>query len=163
MRGCLGGSSGGIGSFTLAAIYPEVFQAFADNSGDSAFDHCYLNDMPEFVKAMAKCDYDVADFIKRIPEIQPKDDDFQIDPEHRRDVRLLRPEPRGANGLRMPFDVYTGRLVPEVWAKCLPHDPVRMVARYADNLRKLRYRFVDCGTKDQFHLYLGCPPAPRRA
>jgi len=30
-----------------------------------------------------------------------------------------------------------------------------MVEPYADNLRKLRYRFVDCGTKDQFHLCTG--------
>ena len=30
-----------------------------------------------------------------------------------------------------------------------------MVEPYADNLRKLRYRFVDCGTRDQFHLYTG--------
>ncbi len=155
MRGCIGGSSGGIGSFTLAAIYPDVFQAFADNSGDSAFDHCYLNDVPAFVKAIARYDYDVAAFIKRIPEIQPKDDDFNMILNLVAMSACYAPNPEAPMGFEMPFDVYNGRLVPEVWAKFIQHDPVQMVARYADNLRKLRYCFVDCGTKDQFHLYLG--------
>ena len=56
---------------------------------------------------------------------------------------------------RRRVQVRTGKLFPEVWAKFLLHDPVNMVEHYANNLRKLRYRFVDCGTKDQFHLYLG--------
>ena len=63
LRGCIGGSSGGIGSFTLAALYPDVFQAFADHSGDSAFDHCILGDVPAFVQGIAKYDYDVASFV----------------------------------------------------------------------------------------------------
>ena len=71
LRGCIGGSSGGIGSFTLAALYPDVFQAFADHSGDSAFEQCYLHDVPAFVQAIAKYDYDVASFVKQVPDIQP--------------------------------------------------------------------------------------------
>jgi hypothetical protein len=65
------------------------------------------------------------------------------------------PNPEAPLGFELPFDVRTGKLFPEIWAKFLPHDPVNMVEPYADNLRRLRYRFVDCGTKDQFHLYLG--------
>jgi enterochelin esterase family protein len=156
MRGCIGGSSGGIGSFTLAAIYPEVFQAFADHSGDSAFDICYLNDIPHVVKAMAKYDYDVASFVKQIPDIQPKDDDFQVLLNMVAMSSCYSPNPEAKPlGFELPFDVRTGRLRPEVWEKWLPHDPVNMVAPYADNLRKLRYCFVDCGTKDQFHLFTG--------
>ncbi len=45
-HGLFGGSSGGIGSFTLAAKHPDVFQGFADHSGDSGFESCYLNDIP---------------------------------------------------------------------------------------------------------------------
>jgi enterochelin esterase family protein len=156
LRGCIGGSSGGIGSFTLAALYPDVFHGFADHSGDSAFEICYLNDIPHVVQAMAKYDYDVASFVKQIPDIEPRDDDFQVLLNMVAMSACYSPNPDAKPlGFELPFDVRTGRLLPEVWAKWLPHDPVRMVARYADNLRKLRYRFVDCGTRDQFHLFTG--------
>ena len=155
LRGCIGGSSGGIGSFTLAALYPDVFQAFADHSGDSAFDQCYLADVPKVVQAMAKYDYDVASFVKQIPDIQPKDDGFQVVLNMVAMSACYAPNPDAPMGFELPFDVRTGKLLPEVWARFRAHDPVNMVAPYADNLRKLRYRFVDCGTKDQFHLYLG--------
>jgi enterochelin esterase family protein len=155
LRGCIGGSSGGIGSFTLAALYPDVFQAFADHSGDSAFEYCYLADVPKVVQAIAKYDYDIASFIRQIPDIQPKDDDFQVVLNMVAMSACYAANPGAPLGFDLPFDVRTGRLIPEVWAKFLPHDPVNMVAPYAGNLRKLRYRFVDCGTRDQFHLYLG--------
>lgn len=155
LRGCIGGSSGGIGSFTLAALYPDVFQAFADHSGDSAFEICYLSDIPKVVQAMTKYDYDVAAFVKQIPDIQPKDEQFSDLLNMVGMSACYAPNPDVPMGFELPFDVRTGRLIPEVWAKFLQHDPVRMVERYADNLRRLRYRFVDCGIKDQFHLYTG--------
>ena len=93
--------------------------------------------------------------MKQIPDIQPKDDDFDMILNFVAMSACYAPNPDAPMGFEMPFDVRTGRLFPEIWAKFLPHDPVHMVERYADNLRKLRYRFVDCGTKDQFHLYLG--------
>jgi enterochelin esterase-like enzyme len=155
LRGCIGGSSGGIGSFTLGALYPDVFQAFADHSGDSSFEHCYLKDVPKVVQAMAKYDYDVAGFIKQIPDDQPKDDDFQVILNMVAMSACYAPNREAPMGFELPFDVRTGKLFPEVWAKFRAHDPVNMVEPYAANLRKLRYRFVDCGTKDQFHLYLG--------
>ncbi len=156
LRGCIGGSSGGIGSFTLATLYPDVFQAFADHSGDSAFEICYLNDIPKVVQAMAKYDYDVASFVKQIPDIQPKDEQFDDLLNMVAMSACYSPNPDAKPlGFELPFDVRTGKLFPDIWAKWLPHDPVRMVEPYADNLRKLRYRFVDCGTKDQFHLYTG--------
>jgi enterochelin esterase-like enzyme len=155
LRGCIGGSSGGIGSFTLAALYPEVFHAFADHSGDSAFEQTILHDIPAFVQAIAKYDYDVASFVRQIPDIQPKDEAFNIILNFVAMSACYAPNLDAPMGFDLPFDVHTGKVNREVWGRFLPHDPVNMVARYADNLRKLRYRFIDCGTKDQFHLYLG--------
>ena len=154
-RGCIGGSSGGIGSFTLAALHPEVFQGFADHSGDSAFQQTILADVPAVVSALAKWDYDVAEFVRRIPDIEPKDDDYQMILNFVAMSACYAPNPDAPLGFELPCDLRTGRLLPDVWAKFLPHDPVNMVAPYADNLRKLRYAFIDCGTRDQFHLYLG--------
>jgi len=58
-------------------------------------------------------------------------------------------------GFDLPFDPYSGELRPDVWAKFQQFDPVHAAERYAESLRQLKFRFVDCGTKDQFHLYLG--------
>ena len=154
-RGCVGGSSGGIGSFIMAAKHPDIFHGFADHSGDSGFESCYLNDIPKFVRAMAKYDYDVGRFIREIPTHLPKDDDFQVVLNMVAMASCYAPNPDAPLGFELPFDVYTGRLKPEVWERFRAHDPVNMVAPLADNLRKLRFRYIDCGTRDQFHLFLG--------
>jgi len=154
-RGCIGGSSGGIGSFWLAARHPDVFQAFADHSGDSAFEYCYLCDVPEFVQAMEKYDYDVAEFIRRIPEVQPKDDAFHNVLNMVAMSACYSPNPESPLGFELPVDPYTGELRPEVWRKWQAFDPVNLVEPLADNLRKLRLIWIDCGKKDQFRLYLG--------
>jgi hypothetical protein len=40
--------------------------------------------------------------------------------------------------VHLPFDLQTGRLVEDVWARWLARDPVRMVPAHADALRGLR-------------------------
>jgi enterochelin esterase-like enzyme len=155
MRGCVGGSSGGIGSFVMGAKHPDVFQGFADHSGDSAFEYCYLADVPAFVQDIAKYDYDIGKFIAQIPEIYPRDNSFMNLINFIAMSACYAPNPDSEHGFDLPFDPYDGTLRLDVWAKFRENDPVHMVKRYANNLRKLRFIFVDCGTKDQFHLYLG--------
>lgn len=162
MRGCIGGSSGGIGSFWLAARHPDVFQAFADHSGDSAFEYCYLGDVPEFVQAMEKHDYDVAEFVRRIPEIQPKDHQFDMVLNFVAMSACYSPNPEAPLGFDLPVDSYTGELRPEVWEKWRAFDPVNLAEPLADNLRRLRLLWIDCGKKDQFHLYLGARQLHRK-
>lgn len=155
MRGCIGGSSGGIGSFWLAARHPDVFQAFADHSGDAGFEYCYLGDVPQVVQALEKYDYDVAEFVRRIPEIQPKDRDFDMILNFVAMSACYSPNPEAPPGFDLPVDPFTGELKPDVWEKWRAFDPVNLVEPLADNLRRLRLIFIDCGKKDQFHLYLG--------
>jgi len=44
-----GHSSGGYNSIVLGMRHPEVFQALADHSGDSAFEYSYLPDFPKAI------------------------------------------------------------------------------------------------------------------
>ena len=62
----------------------------------------------------------------------------------------------------LPFDTATGALKPDVFARWLEWDPVRMVPPYADALRSLRAIWIDAGTRDEYHLDLGAE-AFRRA
>lgn len=155
-RGCVGGSSGGIGSFSLAAKYPNIFQAFASHSGDSAFEYCYFPDFPKFIQQIKKYDYKLENFIRAIPEIQPKDENF---------LNLLNITAMSASyspnievkplGFELPFDIYSGKINFEVWKKWLAFDPIHMVEKYQDNLKKLKFCYIDCGQQDQFNLFLG--------
>lgn len=151
----MGGSSGGIGAFTLAAKHPDVFEAFADHSGDSAFDSCYLNELPRFVQAIEKFGHSVEEFLRRMPDLQPKDDDFNTVLNLVAMSACYAPDPGSPLGFDLPFDPYTGAMRDDVWNRFIKHDPVEMVEPYQENLRRLRLLYIDCGKKDQFHLYLG--------
>lgn len=155
-RGCVGGSSGGIGSFSLAVKHPNVFQAFANHCGDSAFEYCYLSDVPKFSQAMERYDYNLESFVKVIPTIQPHDHHFMTLLNLTAMAACYSPNPSVKPlGFELPFDPYSGTLREEVWSKWLQFDPVRMVEPYLNNLRQLKFAFIDCGKRDQFHLYLG--------
>lgn len=58
-------------------------------------------------------------------------------------------------GIDFPFDLKTGEWRPEVWTRWRRWDPVNMVERYVRNLRKLRFLYIDCGTRDQYNLIWG--------
>jgi enterochelin esterase family protein len=155
-HGVFGGSSGGIGAFTLAAKHPDVFQGFADHSGDSGFESCYLNDIPAFVQAIAKYDHDLEKFVRSIPStVDPRVEGFDVLSNFVGMASCYGANPDAPLGFELPFDLYTGKMDWAKWEQWRRHDPVNMVAPYAGNLRKLKFRYVDCGTRDQFHLYLG--------
>src|SRR2546423_1592242 len=73
------------------------------------------------------------------------------------------PWPADPDGtVRLPFDPATSELLPEVWARWLAWDPVRMVSGHADALRGMRAIYIDAGKRDQWFLDLGAE-AFRRA
>jgi hypothetical protein len=55
----------------------------------------------------------------------------------------------------LPYDLRTGRLIPEVWERWLRWDPVRMASEHAEALRSMRAVYIDAGKKDQYYLDLG--------
>ncbi len=66
------------------------------------------------------------------------------------------PNPKSKElGVDLPFDWETGEFREDVWRRWLEWDPVRMVEKYEENLRKLKFIYIDCGTKDEFNLYWG--------
>jgi hypothetical protein len=65
------------------------------------------------------------------------------------------PDPRAPNGFRLPFNLETGEVLPERWKKWRDNDPVNLVTRYRDNLKSLRGIYIDCGSRDQYHIQYG--------
>lgn len=154
-RGVFGKSSGGYGSIVLGMKHPDVFGAVACHSGDMYFDLVYVPDFPKFLNAIQKAGGLEKWWIEF--ERKPKKENRDIEAV---DILAMAaaysPNPIAQPfPIDFPFDLDTGELKPDVWARWLELDPVRMVERYADNLKKLRLLFIDCGTRDEFNLHFG--------
>jgi hypothetical protein len=154
--GVFGKSSGGFGSIVLGMRHPDVFKAVADHSGDSNFELCY---MPDACEAL--------DQFREAGGPQAWLDKFWLDENRHRNkwqkalnflamAAHYSPNPDSPHlGIDLPFDLETGEFRWDVWHRWMEWDPVRLVERYADNLRMLRLIYVDCGTKDEFALHWG--------
>jgi hypothetical protein len=153
-RGIAGKSSGGYGAMVTPMLRPDLFGGLATHAGDALFEVCYLPEFRDAARAL-RDHYDGSfdkfweDFRGRIPD---KDSDNV----------LLNAWCMAAcystdddGTVRVPFDVDTGELLPDVWQRWLDWDPVRMVPKHADALRGMRAIYIDAGTRDQWFLDLG--------
>ena len=158
----MGHSSGGYGALVLGMRHPSIFQAIADHSGDSAFEYCYLPDFPKALEAYRRSGGDHSDPKKWFEDFWRKPNKYQ----DRDDMTALNilgmaahysPNPQSPYlGCDFPFDLETGEINQDVWNRWTSYDPTRMVAKYQDNLMKMKLIYIDCGTKDEFNIHLGC-------
>jgi S-formylglutathione hydrolase FrmB len=161
-RAIMGKSSGGYGAMVSAMLRPDVFGAFATHAGDALFEVVYQPAFREDARTLRdkyRGSFDVfwADFRSRPPMSQGGDDSLV------NTYAMAACYSADADGrVRFPFDLETGEHDPEVWARWLEWDPVRMVPRHEGALRSMRAIWVDCGKRDQFFLDLGAE-AFRRA
>lgn len=159
-RAIAGKSSGGYGAMWLAMRHPEVFGLMATHSGDAAFEYCYMPEFADFViqiQNYGKGHKAVANFIKtQINYNNPKPGDFHNIINTIGMSACYSPNPkRKEYNFDLPFDIYTSEVIPEVWNRWLKFDPVRLVSKYKNNLKKLRLIYIDCGTRDEFNLHGG--------
>lgn len=154
-RAVWGKSSGGYGSIVLGMRNPDVFHALADHSGDSAFEYCYLPDFPKALDAYRKAGGPrnwLNQFWSKNNRHQPED----MAPLNTLAMAAhYSPDPTKELRTDFPFNLETGEFRYDVWDRWLSWDPVRMVEKYADNLRSMKLIYIDCGTKDQFNLHWG--------
>jgi enterochelin esterase-like enzyme len=158
----MGHSSGGYGALVLGMRHPGIFQAIADHSGDSAFEYCYLPDFPKALEVYRRSGGNHSDPKKWFEDFWQKPNKYQ----DRDDMTALNilgmaahysPNPQSPHlGCDFPFDLETGEIDQDVWNRWISYDPTRMVAKYQDNLRKMKLIYIDCGTKDEFNIHLGC-------
>jgi enterochelin esterase family protein len=94
-------------------------------------------------------------FWDNIPTIRPRDKSFRDAINIVAMAACYSPNPNSPHGFDLPFDVETGELRQEVWARWLEWDPVYLVERYADALSSLRLLYVDAGMRDEFNLQYG--------
>lgn len=154
-RGVFGKSSGGYGALVHGMLHSDTWSAIACHSGDLYFDLAYWPDLPKLLSGLAPYGGDVAKFLEAFhAKLKPSGDDIHA-------LMLIAmaatydPDPDTPLGFHLPVDSVTGRVREDRWQRWLEHDPVRMVAKHGDGLRKLSELFIDCGTRDQYHLHYG--------
>ena len=153
-RGIAGKSSGGFGAMRLGMLHPDTFGALACHSGDMLFEYCYQVDFPKACSVLQSSG-GVRRFLER----------FEAGPQKAKDDFLAlnilamaacySPDPAAEMGVALPFDLGTGLPRPAVFERWLAFDPLRLLPAHGQALRTLRLLYMDCGTKDEFHLHHG--------
>jgi S-formylglutathione hydrolase FrmB len=161
-RGVFGKSSGGYGAIVHALDHPDVWSAAACHSGDMAFELCYLPDMPDVLRALAREDGSIEAWWSKFESARkPSDSAMKV-------VNILAmaasydPDPTQFLGLRLPVTADTCELMPERWRNWLAHDPVVKLQAQSDALRGMKGLYIDCGAADQFNLVYGARRFTRR-
>ncbi len=153
-RGVFGKSSGGYGALRLGMRRPDLFSAVACHSGDMAFALCYQIGFAKTAARIAKAGSLEAWLAEFEAGEKKKASDFDAINTVAM-ASCYSPDPAQPLGTALPFDLESGELLPEVWARWKEHDPVEMVRSHADALRRMRLLFLDCGNADEYQLHLG--------
>ncbi|MEO5987649.1 MAG: alpha/beta hydrolase-fold protein [Candidatus Eisenbacteria bacterium] len=153
-RGVAGKSSGGYGALVLGMKHPGVFGAVACQSGDLYFEYCYRADLPKACSVLQEAG-GVRAFLERFESQPQKGKDGFVALEILGMAACYSADPNEELGVALPFDLGSGAFRPEIWKRWLEHDPLHMLEAHADALRSLRLLYLDCGTRDEFHLHHG--------
>jgi pimeloyl-ACP methyl ester carboxylesterase len=157
-RAVVGKSSGGYGALRLGRDRPDVFGHLACHAGDAGFEWCYGPDLPKAAAALLAAGGDpaawLAGAVRRARETRLAGADHPV-------LNVIAmsaaysPDPAAPLGAALPFELPSGRVRADVWARWLAEDPVRFVPASLDAYRRLATVFVDCGTRDEFNLRWG--------
>ena len=153
-RGIAGKSSGGYGAVMTAMLRPELFGGFASHAGGFLIEVAHVPKFYEVVRAL-RDHYDGSyarfweDFRQRPPMSRETDVNLVL-------IWVLAasfsPTPEGE--VQLPFNLRTGQLIPEVFARWQAHDPVRLIPARADALRGMKAIYLDAGDQDEWLLDL---------
>ena len=178
-RGCFGKSSGGYGAIIHGMKHASTWGAIADHSGDAYFDFVYRHDWPNTLNELARYRPKAArpgryDALRMEKGADKGLDDGRV----RNFLRAMwkkpklsmaeghalmnvcmaatyDPDRRAPNGFRLPFNLETGELLAARWSQWLRHDPVNLVRKHRASLASLRGIYIDCGSRDQYHIHYG--------
>jgi S-formylglutathione hydrolase FrmB len=154
-RAVLGKSSGGYGAMVHAMLRGDCWHAAACHSGDAYFEYCYFSDFPRLLNQLRLHGGSLEQFLAaaEAKEKLSTDEGFAL-----MSIGMAAHydgDPGAPLGFQLPVEPKNGAVRWDRWQNWLQHDPVRMIPRHIEALRSLRGLWIDCGTKDQFHLLWG--------
>jgi S-formylglutathione hydrolase FrmB len=156
-RALTGKSSGGYGAMVVPMLRPDVFCALASHAGDALFETCYLREFPATVRALRdhfEGSYTV--FFERLRTAERFEFGLFGEPlDTYAMAACYSPDEANPGKAILPFELETGRLIPEVWERWLRWDPVRMAPERLDALASMKRIYIDAGRRDEYFLDLG--------
>ena len=155
VRALSGKSSGGYGAAVTAMLRPDLFAGFASHAGGGLFE---VTIRPFFrVAARALRDRYGGSVERFLDELRAGPAPLA----HPDDVHILLQWGFAAaysadddGTIRLPYDVATAEVVPELWERWLEWDYPTLVPRHADALRGLRAIYFDAGARDEWFVDL---------
>ncbi len=153
-RYVFGKSSGGFGAISLGMDRPDLFGGVACLSGDMAFEYGYLPDFPKAVDQLVRHG-GLEGFLDAFAEAPRKTNDLIATMNIVAMAACYSPDDVRRGAFHLPFELPSGRIREAVWERWLELDPVRRAPECLDALRSLRVLYLECGTRDEFHLHLG--------
>jgi hypothetical protein len=147
-RSAFGNSSGGYGAITHALRHSDIWAAAAGQSGDMGFELCYLPDMPAVLRTLAGAQNSIEKWWQQLEAARKyPEGSFKV-------INALAmavsydSDPTQFLGIRLSVTFDTCEVIEERWANWWRQDPVVAIETQADNLRRLKALYIDCGKKD---------------
>ncbi len=156
-RGLAGKSSGGYGAMVVPMLRPDVFGGLATHAGDALFEVCYEPEFRQVARTLRdefEGSYEI--FWKKFEHRETFDWEKYGGPFETHGYALCySPDEANPGRALLPFDIDTGHLVDDVWARWLAWDPIRLAPEHGDELAGLKAIYVDAGKSDEYYLDLG--------
>jgi S-formylglutathione hydrolase FrmB len=161
-RAVFGKSSGGYGAITHALRHSDIWSAAACHSGDMGFELCYLPDMPAVLRALAGKENSIERWWQELEAAKKHPESSGKVMNALAMAASYDADPTQFLGIRLPVTFDTCEVIEERWANWRRQDPVVAIETQANNLRRLKALYIDCGEKDQFNLLYGARRFVRR-
>ena len=153
-RGVAGKSSGGYGATLTAMLRPDLFGGFASHAGGGLFE---VTIRPFFRVAVRALREHYGGSYERFWEETRRGPAFTREADTHLALQYGFAAAYSADDdgtVRLPYDVRTARVIPELWERWLAWDTVLLVPRHAEALRSLRAVYIDAGRRDEWFVDL---------
>lgn len=154
--GVFGKSSGGFGAYTLSIRNPEVFQGFADHSGDAGFEYCYFSDFPDAIREFQK-EGGVRKWFEEFSRSANRSKKKYMAPLNILAMAAFYSANRNSEDMMidLPFSIKTGEMLDDVIERWKRFDPARNISENLGILRNMNAIYLDVGSDDEFRINFG--------
>jgi hypothetical protein len=151
----MGGSSGGYGALHLASEQPQVFGCFAATAPDSFFQLSLLPEVYTALPILFKYDFSLKKVKQAIREGVFFKNKKAFSAINALGMGSCYAPKKRASEVYWPVDYGLGTLDQNIWDKWLSYDPVNFLPQRKFNLKKIKYKYLDVGCFDEYHLQFG--------
>lgn len=154
-RAVAGHSSGGFGALRFGMLHPDLFGLVADHSGDKFFELTFKPEFGDLLRYMERVGHEGLASLLADPGAALLAGAPHAALTLMATAAAFSPNRAAPLGFDLPFDLRSGALRPEIWARWLAFDPVEIATRHLDGLRSLKLLYFDCGKYDEYNLLYG--------